>query len=177
MKKPKRIVIGALFAVGVIIVVGTLVWYSAHRRAQDLKAQASRAIVAWVFEGQPIPGFKDIEQLQGFSDVSVMRKADRWYVICDILPQDISLSDNPRIERISTDEARAIQDEAITTREGSFLWIGFSYDRAGRVTASSNEIRLTAVVIYGVLGGDAYEFIFTKVDGQLNVTGRHTGGS
>jgi len=139
--------------------------------------QVSRAIVAWVFEGQPIPGFKDMEQLRGFSDVSVMRKADRWYVICDILPQNISLSDNPRIERISADEARAIQDEAIITREGSFLWIGFSYDRAGRVTASSNEIRLTAVVSYAVLGGDVYEFIFTKVDGQLNVTGRHAGGS
>ncbi|MGC9397045.1 MAG: hypothetical protein ACP5J4_19555 [Anaerolineae bacterium] len=177
MRKSRRVVIGVFSAVAVIIAVGALVWYSAYRSTQNFKVQASRAIVAWVFEGQPIPGFKGIEQLRGYSSVDVMRKADRWYVICDILPQDISLSDNPRIERISAEEAEAIHDQAITTREGSFLWIGFTHDRSGHVTASSNEIRLTAGVVYAVLGGDIYEFIFTKVDGQLNVTGKHTGGS
>lgn len=185
MKKSKRIVIGALSAVAAIIVVGALVWYSAYRRAQDLKVQASRAIVAWVFEGQPIPGFERVDYVPGvgerryswYAASDAMRKANRWYVVCDFLPQSVVLSDNSKIERISEEEALAILDQAITTREGSFLFIHFPPDRSERGSILRQKIRLNILTSYAVLGGDIYEFIFTLEDGQMHVTGRHAGGS
>jgi hypothetical protein len=189
VKISKTAQVCVLSAVAVIVAIGALVWYSAYRGTRDLEVRASRAIVAWVFEDQSMPGFEDVRQVPGFGEhrfsgpgggyvsSDVMREAKRWYVICDFLPQDIPLSDNPRIERISAEEAGAILDQAVLTGEGSFLWIFFSRDRSGRVSVSRNEIKLTAATTYAPLGGDMYEFTFTMVDGQLNVTGRHAGGS
>ncbi len=183
MRVSKRILIGVLFAIAATI--GILAWYSAYRSTRELELQATRVIVAWAFDGQPMPGFEEVEQVPGIGEVRYaggyvsstrMREADRWYVVCDFLPRDTLLSDDPRIERIPDIDAQFVS-QALSTGEGSFLLIVFLQDESGPVSRSRHEIKLSVITSYAALGGDMYEFTFTKIDGQLNVTGRHTGSS
>ncbi len=185
MKISRRVLSGVLSIIATIAVIGAFAWYSTYRSTRALELQATRAVVAWVFEGQPIPNFEEVIQVPGveehkydrYGGSAAMREAERWYVICDFLPQGVALSDNPKIERISEEEAVAILDQAITTRAGSFLFIYFPPDSSKRESIARQEIRLNILTSYAVLGGDMYEFLFTKIDGQLKATGWHTGGS
>jgi hypothetical protein len=186
MRISKRSLIAVLSATATVVAIGALVWYSTYRSTRDLEIQAVRATVAWVFEDQPMPNYEEVVYgVPGTVELRdakykarrAMRAADRWYVICDFLPEGVSLSDNPRIERISEEEGAAIFDQAIDDREGSFLLIVLSRDESGRVIASQKRVGLVMFATYAPLGADMYELIFTRVDGQLNVTGTWTGGS
>jgi hypothetical protein len=188
MRISRRVLIGILSAITIVAIIGALVWYSTYRAKRDLEIEAARAIVAWVFEDQPMPNYEEfaygmpvpgtIERGDiGYKASASMREADRWYVICDFLPEGVSLSDNPRIERISYEEAQAIRSQAVANREGSFLVIVRSRDESGRVVASENKVGFVMLATHGPLGADMYEFVFTRVDGQLNVTGTWVGGS
>jgi hypothetical protein len=145
--------------------------------------RASKAIVAWAFEDQLISGFEEVIQVTGVGErryskyvgSAAMQEASRWYVICDFLLQGVVLSDNPRIERISREEALAILDQAATIDEGSFLFV-FPSNRSGRMSVSRNEVRLMVVTRYAAFGGNTYEFAFTSVDGQLSATRGSSGG-
>ena len=188
MNISRRVLLGALSIITIVAIIGALVWYSTYRAKRDLEIEAARAIVAWVFEDQPMPNYEEfaygmpvpgtIERGDiGYKASASMREADRWYVICDFLPEGVSLSDNPRIERISDEEAKVIFDQTMTNRTDSFLWIILSRDESDHVFTSKNRVGLVMFATYGPLGADKYELVFTRVDGQLNVTGRWAGGS
>lgn len=166
MRASKHILIGIPSALAVIMAIVALVWYLVHRSTRDLEVQASRAIVAWVFEDQPITGFES-----GYVGLSQMCRATRWYVICDFLPQDVSLSDNPRIERVSEgDGLEILEQESDGSENSSFLVIHLR-------SASRNKVVLAMLTAYGGgLGGHMYEFTFTLADGQLNGIGWYAGG-
>jgi hypothetical protein len=44
-----------------------------YRSTRELELQATRVIVAWAFDGQPMPGFEEVEQVPGIggSDMQV----------------------------------------------------------------------------------------------------------
>ena len=185
MRISRRVLIGILSAITIVAIIGALVWYSTYRAKCDLEIEAVRAIVAWVYDEHPTPGFEATIYESSFGEqkssrypsFAAMRAADRWYVVCDFLPEGITLSDNPRIERISDEEAQAIRSQAVANREGSFLVIVRSRDESGRMVASENKVGFVMLATHGPLGADMYEFVFTRVDGQLNVTGTWVGGS
>lgn len=63
MEISKRASISALSAIAVVTAIGASVWYFTYQSIRDLEIQASQAIVAWVFEDQPIPGFEEVIQV------------------------------------------------------------------------------------------------------------------
>jgi hypothetical protein len=129
MNISRRVLLGILSIIAIVAAIGALVWHSTYRATRDMEIQAVRAIVAWVYDEHPTPGFKatiyksSVGERKYSSCIAsdAMRAADRWYVVCEFLPEGVSLSDNPRFERISDEEGAAISSQAIADREGSFL--------------------------------------------------------
>ena len=67
------------------------------------KAAAARTLVAWIVEGRPVPGFGE-----QYTDAQWMPRQQRFVVICDFVPPEVSLSDDQRVQRITVQEQGAI---------------------------------------------------------------------
>jgi len=63
------------------------------------KADAARSLVAWIVEGRSVPGFRET-----YPDARWMPGEKRFFVICDFLPPEMSVSDDSRVQRITRGE-------------------------------------------------------------------------
>lgn len=153
--------------------IGFLVWYLAFQSTLDLKRQAAQAIVAWAFENKPIPGFVEDAYEGRYVGSDRIRQTKQWYVDCDFLPQHVSLSDDPRLTRVSKEDASEIfrlERESVGSDDSSFLVMRLR-------SVSRNRIELSVVISYAEgAEGALYDFVFTVVDGQLSGVGNHVGG-
>jgi hypothetical protein len=63
------------------------------------RVEAARDLVAWAVEGRPLPGY-------GNGDVHGRNFRKRYLVTCDLIPLEVSLSDDPRVQRVTKEEAK-----------------------------------------------------------------------
>src|SRR5262245_38385567 len=67
------------------------------------KAKAAQNLVAWIVEGRSVPGFGE-----EYPDAQWMPEKKKFFVICDFLPADVLLSDDPRVQRITSQDYKAV---------------------------------------------------------------------
>jgi hypothetical protein len=128
-------------------------------RASD-KAQAARDLVAWVVEGRQVPGFGE-----PYPDAQWMPDQERFFVVCDFVPSDVPLSDDPRVQRVTAEE-----------REAAFKkhrFQGAAYLHIGLRSESGWVLVVEFTNAFGSLGAHGYRFEFRRkllglrADGKL----------
>src|SRR5256885_1961117 len=67
------------------------------------EAKAAQDLVAWIVEGRSVPGFGE-----EYPDAQWMPEKKKFFVICVFLPADASLSDDLRVQRITSQEYEAV---------------------------------------------------------------------
>lgn len=63
------------------------------------KTDVARDLVAWLVAGRSVPGFGE-----AYADAQSMPRQKRFFVICDFIPPEVSLSDDPRVLRITAQQ-------------------------------------------------------------------------
>ena len=146
MRIPRGVRIGAICAITIGTAIGLLMWYLAFQSVLDLKRQAARTITAWVFEDKPIPGFVESEYRRGRGYIGSDRvgQTKQWYIDCDFLPQYVSLSDDPGLTRISTEdisERLERERESPGSKDSAFLVMQLQ-------SVSRNRIEISIMISY-----------------------------
>jgi hypothetical protein len=113
------------------------------------KAAAARCLVAWIVEGRSVPGFGE-----PYPDAQWMPKRKRFFVVCDFLPAGVSLSDDPRVERITAQEYDTVfKKHRFDDTDYMFIEMK-SESRFELVVEFSN--------MFGSLAGHGYRFQFRR---------------
>jgi hypothetical protein len=142
----------ALALVGVVVVAFTAagVVVPTYDLTDADKAEAARRVVAWVVENKPLPGSS-----AAYPDAAGMAACKRFYVLCDFLPEDAPLSDDPRVRRVSATEF----DERFK-KEGYADGTDYLEIRAAR--EGDGPFALKSSNLSGPLAGREYQFEFRK---------------
>ncbi len=110
------------------------------------KVDAARALVAWVVEGRPVPG-------SGLPHTKRPEK-QRFFVVCDFLPHEVSLSDDPRVHRLAAEDKKAaFQKHAFDSTV--YVTITVKSD-------NDNEFVFYFTHLYGGKGGYSDEYTFQR---------------
>ncbi|MDX1947874.1 MAG: hypothetical protein SFU86_20920 [Pirellulaceae bacterium] len=127
-------------------------------RATD-EADAARYLVAWIVDNRTIPGFRE-----EYPDAQWIPAKKRFFVVCDFLAPEISLSADPRVHRIT-----AQQYDAVFQKHG---YDGTSYITIELKPGSPHEISLDFSIMSGTLGGHGYRFTFRRMLWGLRASGK-----
>ncbi len=122
-------------------------------------ADASRRLVAWVVEGQSVPGFRN-----AYPDAQWMPNTKRFFVICDSLPPEVPLSTDPRVQRVTAQEYEALF-ETHGFGETDYITIELKSE-------STRTIVLEFTNVFGPLAGHGYRFEFRRTLIGLRATGQ-----
>jgi hypothetical protein len=124
------------------------------------KAAAARALVAWVVEDRPLPGFGE-----RYADPNSMAAMKRIYVACDFLPEGEAVSADPRVQRITPSEGRAIFDKFGWERQTAYLSIELK-------EATEYAYTFEVTNVFGPLAGHGYRFVVRRKQWGLRVEGK-----
>ncbi len=148
-----------LLAVGlVILLAGASFFVTLPLRGSD-KADAARDLVAWIVEGRSLPGFGD-----AYPDAEWMPERKRFFVICEFIPPEVSLSDDPRVQRIRDQEYDALFKKHRFDHT-DYMFIELKAE-------SPNELVLELSNVFGWLGGHGYRFDFRRTVWGLRAGGK-----
>jgi len=111
------------------------------------KTDAARYLVAWIVEGRSVPG-------SGIPNARWLRHTERFFVQCDFLPPEISLSDDPRVQRVTAEEEKALHQKHGFDKT---VYIGITLK-----SENDNEFVLLFSNVYGGKGGHGDEYIFRR---------------
>jgi hypothetical protein len=147
-----------LFTVCSIVLLVTLIFLPSYRITDSDKIEAVIYIVAWISEEKPIPGFD-----QEYPDWDIIKKK-QILVVCDFLPSSVTISLNPRVQRISVDEYQK------KMREKGFE--GIDYLVLKIQGENSFQLSVEASNRFGISAGHGYLFSFSKKIYGLKVNGK-----
>ena len=133
--------------------------YAALPLRDSDKGEAARILVAWIVEGRSVPGFRE-----PYPDAQWMPKRKRFFVVCDFIPAEVSLSDDPRVQRITAKE-----EEAIFTK---YRFDDTDYMVIELKSESEGELVLEFTNAFGGLAGHIYRFEFRRKLWGLRATGK-----
>jgi hypothetical protein len=122
------------------------------------KNDASRDLVAWVVEGRSVPGFSD-----PYPDAKWMPRMKHFYVNCDFLPPDVSLSGDPRVQRITAKEYKQVFAE--------HKFDDTDYIEIRLKSESATELVFEFTNVFGSLAGHGYLFTFRRTPVGLRAKG------
>jgi hypothetical protein len=128
---------------------------------QEDKLQAVRMVVAWIVEDKLIDG------VERYPDAEIMKTEERFFVVCDFLLADISLSSDPRVQRVDAAESKSHLEKNLYRDGTDYLDIKI-------VSESRTELQLSAANSFGSLGAHGFHLIFRKKNGKLTAEGRLT---
>jgi hypothetical protein len=123
------------------------------------RAGAARTLVAWIVDGRSVSGFGE-----AYPDASSMPKMRRFFVICDFLPPEDNLSDDPRVQRITAQE----HDLAFKKHgfaDTDYLFIELKAE-------SGTELVVEVSNLFGSLAGHGYRFGFHRTIWGLRANGK-----
>ncbi|MHC4248565.1 MAG: hypothetical protein ACYS9X_05495 [Planctomycetota bacterium] len=128
----------------------------------NLKHDAAVLVTRWIVEGRPLPSSSE-----QYPDAYFMKRMSRFYLSCDFLPQGETLSNDPRVVRVSMDKMRALCEEK---GFGGNCYLGLSMGEHG-----ADHISVGMGNIFAELAGHTYLFTFRREDGRLTVEVECTG--
>jgi|SRR5262249_34808365 len=143
--------------VSMLLVVASLVATLPLRETD--KTMAARSLVAWIVEGRSVPGFGE-----DYPDAQHMPKKKRFFVVCDFVPAEVSLSDDPRVHRITVQE----YDEVF--RQNRFDDADYMFIEMNSESASELVVQFSNV--FGGLAGHGYRFEFRRTVWGLRTSGK-----
>ena len=124
---------------------------------------AARKIVAWFVTQDRIPGFEE-----DYIDSHIMKTRTEFIVICDFLPPDCNLSEDPRVRRMTA------ADYDRRMRQLGTNFHGTDYITIELVERSIFQVDLSVSNVFGMLGGHGYDFTFYKRFFRLLARGEET---
>jgi hypothetical protein len=123
------------------------------------KADAARNLVAWIVEGRSVPGFGE-----SYPDARWMPKKKRIFVVCDFLPAGVSLSEDPRVQRVTAQE----YDEVFKHyrfNDTDYIFIELKSESASELVVEFSNV-------FASLAGHGYRFEFRRTVWGLRATGK-----
>jgi hypothetical protein len=154
MSMRSAILVGAL-----LLVPGCTSGHSTRITPED-KAEAVRLILAWLTGDGRIPGFD-----QDYPDPMKTKDGKPILLVCDFLPADVRLTDNPRFHRVSQAEYdKAVAEDHSDLFEQVRLRIEVRGD-------SDQELKLLVDNHVSAKGGHQYGFVFRKTSQGLTASG------
>jgi hypothetical protein len=127
-------------------------------RADD-KTSAARSLVAWIVEGRPLSGWGE-----PYPDAKWMTGREHFLVVCDFLPAGLSLSDDPRVQRVTAKEA----DEFAKKHR----FDGTAYMAIELKSESGKEMVLEFSNVFSSTAGHWYRFEFSRIVWGLRARGK-----
>ncbi len=124
---------------------------------QQDKIEAARTIVAWIVEDKTVPGIGQ------YPDAKLMKNEKNFYLICEFLPQDVILSQDPRVQRVTAEQAKSIFEKQ-EYQDAVYLRIKISSE-------SDGQLHLVGSNSFGDLGVHGFEITFRKVSEGLRAEG------
>jgi hypothetical protein len=147
-----------LSAALVVVLAFASIFVTLPLRDSD-KADAARELVAWIVEGRDVPGFGE-----AYPDAQWMPKRKRFFVICDFIPPEVSLSDDQRVQRITAQK----YDEVFERHrfdDTDYMVIELKSESPG-------ELVLEFSNAFGGLAGHGYRFEFRRKLWGLRANGK-----
>jgi hypothetical protein len=115
------------------------------------KLDAARKLVALVVEGRAVPGFEDA---QHDAEDYYRSKTKRFFITCEFIPPEVSLSGDPRVHRITAQE----KDEI-------FKKHGFDdtyYMNIALMSEAQHKVAIDFSFIWGPLAARGFQFEFHR---------------
>ena len=112
------------------------------------KVEAARQLVAWIVENHSVSGLAE------YPDAKRMRQTKRLFVFCDFVPPELSLTEEPRIQRVTAQE-----------RQAAFAKYRFNetvYMTITLISESDSEFVLEFSIANGHLDGHRYVLRFRR---------------
>jgi hypothetical protein len=151
----------ALAGVGLLaLVLGAALLLPNYPLREADRAAAARALVAWVVEDRPLPGFGE-----RYADPDSMAAMKRIYVVCEFLPEGEAVSADPRVQRITPSEGQAIFEKHGWEAQTACLCIELK---------EATEYTCTFEVsnVFGPLAGHGYRFVVRRKQWGLRIEGK-----
>ena len=123
------------------------------------KTEAAQNLIAWIVEGRSVPGFGE-----KYPDAQWMPKKKRFFVICDFIPPEVSLSDDPRVQRIMSQEYDAVFKKH-RFDDTDYMFIELKSE-------AGNQLVLEFSNVFGSLAGHGYRFEFHRKVWGLRAIGK-----
>jgi len=153
-----------LFAAALIILLAAGTSFLPLPLRDSDKAQAAEALVAWIVNGQSLPGFAE-----EYPDAQHMPKQKRFFIICDFVPSDVLLSTDSRVQRI-------------TEKERETVFKAHRYDDTDYIFITLKSESSTLIVVeftnaFGHVAAHYYSFEFRRKLWGLRASGKLLGVS
>ncbi len=152
-----------LITLGVVVVSGVSAFFWRLPLLENDKPDAVRKLVAWIVEDATIPGFGE-----RYPDAKFVPDRKRFLFTCDTIPNEASVSYDPRVVRVTPKDFEAAMDDVgLETGFGGTVYIGVAL-----VSENEKEIVLEFAIISGPLGGHGYRFTFYRTVQGLRASGK-----
>jgi len=123
------------------------------------KIDAARSLVAWIVESRSVPGFGE-----PYPDARWMTRGKRFFVACDFVPAGVSLSDDPRVQRITAQEYDAVFKKH-QFNDTDYMFIELKSE-------SGTKLVLELSNVFGSLAGHGYRLEFRRTVWGLRASGK-----
>jgi hypothetical protein len=147
-----------LGAVVIALLVVASFYVTLPHRETD-KTDAARSLVAWIVEGRSVPGFGE-----HYPDAQHMPKRKRFFVVCDFLPAGVSVSDDPRVQRITAQEFDDVFKKS-RFDDTDYMFVELKSE-------SGSELVVEFSNVFGGLAGHGYRFEFRRTVWGLRASGK-----
>lgn len=140
-----------------VLIVGSF-FLTLPARSSD-KEDAARSLVAWIVDDRAVSGHE-----KKYPDAKWMPKQKRFFVVCDFLPADVSLSDDPRVQRITSQEYEAVYKK--------YRFDDTDYIHLELKSDSESELVVEISNTFGSMAGHGYRFEFHRTVWGLRASGK-----
>lgn len=145
--------------VTLVVLLGTASFFIPLPLRDSDKEDAARYIVAFLVDDAPIPGFGE-----RYGDAKWNPGMKHFFVSSDAIPEDVLLSDDPRVIRIESKDVQATFDEH-RFKESNYI----AFDLTSE---SENELVFEFSIVSGPLGGNGYQIVFRRTIWGLRASGK-----
>jgi hypothetical protein len=147
MRYKLRTLLILLAVVPILFAASSVSFLTLPLRESD-EREAARMLVAWIVEDRAMPG------ADKYPDAKIMHEQKHFFVICDYVAPEVSLSTDPRVQRIAQSDY-----DAVFKTHG---FDGADYIRIERKAASKRVLQLVFSNVFGTLGAHGCEFEFRR---------------
>jgi hypothetical protein len=143
-------------AVLLLAVASTLARLPLH---ESDKVEAARCLVAWIVEGKSIPGYWD-----AYPDAQWMLQQKRFFLLCDFVAPEVSLSNDPRVQRIAVEQYREVFDKH-HFRDTDYLYLELKFKSQSTLTVELSNV-------FAPPPAQGYQFTFRRTIFGLAANGK-----
>ncbi len=149
-----------LVSIAGIIATVWLVFFRPTPLKGDLRYDTAVLLVDWIVHGQKLPGYKN-DYGAFWKDMVAIKS--KFFVTCDFVPQEMSLSNDPRVIRIKREELDRVFDK-YEYGKGRYDYLELKFE-----SEDAEKIVVCLSNMYGYAGGHGYRFTFIKKHDRIYV--------